>query len=547
MAMFKQTALTSLDSYKIGHGKMWPEGTTKAYSNFTPRSAHYFSAPDEYKDGLVVWVGLQMLLAEMKEIWRTTFFDLPWEEVNAELDMYLPFVGDGGFDREQFKTLWEMGYLPLEIKALPEGSLVPINVPVLTITNTRPEAFWLPNYLETWLSSELWKCMTSATSARVYRRIVEKYAKLTGGNKAFIPFQVHDFSVRGMSGIHDAAKSGVGHLLAFKGTDNIPAVKMICDVYDGKNTFIGGSVGATEHSVTTAGGKDSELDTLRRIIGLFPTGIVSLVADSYDFWQVMTDFAPLLKDQIMARQPDSLGFAKVVFRPDSGDPIRILAGYRAVEVPNLNESTIMTAYAQPDFDGVISYAGKYYTITCHPSEWHDSYEYQPVPQHIVDGAVITLARTFGTTTNELGFKTLDQHVGLIYGDSITPARAEEILQRLMAKGYASDNVVFGVGSYTYQMVSRDTLGSAMKCTYVEVDGVGREVFKDPKTDSDSGTKRSARGLLRVDGTSGNYVLKCSATPEEENGGALSRAFLNDAIYRPVTFEQVRAMFEKEFV
>lgn len=254
--MFKQTALTSCDSYKLGHADQYPAGTTKVYSNFTPRSEKHFNVPDQYKDGKIVWFGLQGFLQELKEIFDDTFFNVSEDQIDTVLkdtaEFNAPFCGPNGFNTDRLRELYKLGYLPLEIKSLPEGSRVPVNVPVLTVTNTLPEFAWLPNFLETWMSSELWKSSTSATTSYVYRKILNKYAALTGGFDGFIQWQGHDFSVRGMSGIQDAAKSGAGHLLSFTGTDNLPAVKYVNDCYRGKETFVGGSVPATEHSVMSS-------------------------------------------------------------------------------------------------------------------------------------------------------------------------------------------------------------------------------------------------------------------------------------------------------
>jgi nicotinamide phosphoribosyltransferase len=207
------------------------------------------------------------------------------------------------------EQLHDLGYLPLEIKALPEGSVVNVGVPVLTITNTEDFAYWLPNYLETWMSTELWKGTTSATISWNYRQLIDSFAEATGGSKEFVMWQGHDFSVRGMSGIEDAAKSGAGHLLSFAGTDNIPALQLINDVYNGKETVVGGSVPASEHSVMCAGGKDTELETYRRLIQDYPSGVLSIVSDTWDFFNVITNTATTLKQEILNRTPDSLGLA----------------------------------------------------------------------------------------------------------------------------------------------------------------------------------------------------------------------------------------------
>ena len=497
----KITALTSMDSYKLGHGEMYPEGTTKVYSNFTPRSMSHFNVPEQYKaDKKIVWFGLQGFLHELNAVWRETFFDLPEDEVCAEfLELVAPFCGPNGFNIERVRELHRIGYLPLEIKSLPEGARVPIGVPVLTVTNTVDSAFWLPNFLETWLSTELWKSSTSATMARVYRKIIDSYADLTGGSKEFVTWQGHDFSMRGMSGIADGAKSGAGHLLSFTGTDVLSAVKYVNDYYNGKSTFVGGSVPASEHSVMSSSSRDAELDTYRYILSKYPSGVVSLVSDTYDFFQVITTYATILKDDILNRVPDSLGLAKVVFRPDSGDPVKIITG-------------------DPD---------------------------APVgsPEH--KGAVECLWEIFGGTVNDKGYKTLNQRVGLIYGDSITVPRCEAILVKLEAKGFASDNIVFGIGSYTYQFATRDSLGFAMKATHRVTNGEGVAIFKDPKTDS--GTKKSAKGLLCVHKSplSGDYILVDGVTEEAERVGELKTVFLDGKILVNDSFETIRARVSAE--
>ena len=541
MNRFKQTALSCIDSYKIGHVSQYPEGITKVYSNFTPRSASHFNVPSEYKANRIVWFGLQAFLMEMAEVWQETFFDLSWDEVSEELDMYIPFCGPNGVKKDHFKQLHDLGYLPLEIKAIAEGTEVPIGVPVLTITNTAPEAFWLVNFMETWMSCAMWQASTSATISRVYRKILEKYADKTGGAKEFIDWQLHDFSARGMGGIHMAAMSGAGHLLSATGTDNLPAVKLINDCYAGKETFVGGSVPATEHSVMCAGGKESEIETFRRLIQTYPSGVVSIVSDTWDFWNVVgleNSIAMQLKEEILARTPDAFGLAKVVFRPDSGDPVKIITGYDLIG-EYANEDEYFAAWdcqcARLDKYSAVKIGDKYFEASAYDpgrATFGPELRYEEVI-----GAVECLAEIFGTTTNTEGFRTLNQRVGLIYGDSITPTRAEEILSRLMKKGYASDNIVFGIGSYTFQYNTRDTFGWAVKSTYVEINGVGQEIFKDPVTDG--GMKKSARGLLRVDKVDGKLVLKDQCTLDEAQGGELNRVYLNGHLIRPQTFENIR--------
>jgi nicotinamide phosphoribosyltransferase len=241
-----------------------------------------------------------------------------------------------------------------------------------------------------------------------------------------------------------------------------------------------------------AGGKESEIETFRRLLVTYQSGVVSIVSDTWDFWNVITNTAAELKEEILARVPDQFGLAKTVFRPDSGDPVKIICGDAEAEV------------GSPEYKG----------------------------------AVECLWDIFGGTTNDKGFRTLNQRVGLIYGDSITPARCEAILALLMEKGFASDNIVFGIGSYTFQYVTRDSLGFAMKATYVVIDNVGQAIFKDPKTDS--GTKKSAKGLLQVAFENGNYVLHNDVSEFEEQGGAFVTVFENGSILVNDSFEDIRA-------
>ena len=240
------------DFYKTGHIRQYPEGTEYVYSNFTCRSDKWASVLKDF-DHKVVFFGLQGACQWLLiDLWNDTFFKIPKEEAVQKYKKRMDgSLGPGAVSTEHIAALHDLGYLPVLIKALPEGSRINIRVPMLTIINTLPEFYWVTNYLETQLSAVLWKTITSATIAFEYRRLFEKYAEETGGDNNFIPFQGHDFSFRGMSGIEDAITSGAGHLLSFKGTDTIPAIDYLEDYYFGEGEFIGGSVPASEHSVAS--------------------------------------------------------------------------------------------------------------------------------------------------------------------------------------------------------------------------------------------------------------------------------------------------------
>lgn len=481
------------DFYKTGHIRMNPEGTEFVYSNFTPRSDKLAQMLHDF-DHKVVFFGLQGVIQWMLiDLWRDRFFSRPKAEVvqryRRRMDSSL---GPGAVNVDHIAALHDLGYLPLAIKALPEGSRVPMRVPVFTVVNTHPAFGWLTNYIESAVSAECWKAITTATTAYEFRRMLDQYADDTGSPKDFVRWQGHDFSMRGMSGIHDAMQSGAGHLLSFAGTDTISAIDYHEEYYGGQYTFVGGSVPATEHSVMCFGGREHEIDTYRRLLEIYPSGIVSIVSDTWNFWDVLTKIAPALKAEILARKPDVFGLAKTVFRPDSGDPVKIICG--DPEAP----------------------AGS--------------------PERA--GAIQLLWDQFGGTETAKGYKLLNPRVGLIYGDAITLDRAQRILRGLADRGFASGNVVFGIGSFSYQHATRDTFGHAYKATWGVVNGVPRELYKDPATDS--GSKRSARGLLRVELENGEYVLHDQQTPEQEQRGELRLVFRDGVAYQQQTLSDIRA-------
>lgn len=539
----------ALDGYKLDHKSQYPVGTEYVYSNFTPRSAALANMSKFYDNKVVVF-GLQATIREfLIRDWNENFFNrerhVVVREYKRRVDNYL---GKDAVDVSHIGELHDLGYLPLIIKAIPEGERVNIKVPVMTVMNTLPQFFWLTNYLETALSAEMWKTIAVATTGYEFRRVLNHYNELTGGDKFFVNLQAHDFSMRGLDGRQASPPTGGAHLVAAGyGTDNLPAIDYLEEFYfaNSDTEIVGISVPATEHSVMCMGGKETEIDTYRRLITeVYPTGIVSIVSDTWDFWQVITKFARELKPEIMARQPNAMGLSKVVFRPDSGDPVKIVAGLTYKEIFDLGS----TGYyeAQDDYGNdpdVVKYEGKYYEY-----ELEEEYSYgdcfpvgvsliKEVPLHVVKGAVECLFEIYGGTVTDKGYKTLDQHVGIIYGDSINLTRLDAILKRLADKGFSSDNVVFGIGSFTYQYMTRDTFGMAMKATWGQVNGEGREIEKDPATGD--GLKKSAKGLLRVEKVDGEYVLFDQQTAVQEWMGALSTVFYNGQQTNLQTLAQIR--------
>ncbi len=516
----KMNPLLLTDGYKTGHHQQYPEGTTLVYSNFTPRSSKH--APKGCKD--VVVFGTQMVMRQIHEAFQTEFFDRPKDEVCAEMKAELSMYLGTDYDVSHFEALHDLGYLPIKVKSLPEGTICPIKIPVLTIQNTHPDFYWVTNYLETILSNMLWKPMTSATIAHQYRKVLTSWQEKTDAGRGwFIDGQAHDFSMRGMDSIDATISSGLGHLTSFLGSDSLPAIHGARKYYD-ENGMVCGSVNATEHSVMCAGGKEDEIETFRRLLNTYPTGILSVVSDTWDLWKVCTKHVVTLKEEIMARD------GKLVIRPDSGDPVDILCGLEGKEYHHIIER-----------DG----KKRLRDNTTHLSEEISESEYK--------GVIELLWDIFGGTVNEQGYKVLDSHIGAIYGDSITIQRANEICERLEAKGFASTNVVLGIGSFTYQYNTRDTFGFAMKATYVEVEEtfyaspeslepgvrtVGREIFKDPITDD--GTKKSATGLLRVRRVDGELILEDRQPNWDlENTGELEIVYMDGNFSEVSTLTEIR--------
>jgi nicotinamide phosphoribosyltransferase len=478
------------DGYKTGHHLMYPKGTTLVYSNFTPRSNKH--APKGCDK--VVSFGQQMVMMQIHEAFEKEFFSRPKDEVIGEMKKELSLYLNTDYDVSHFERLHDLGYLPIHVKIIPEGSMVGIKIPVLTIYNTHPDFFWVTNYLETIISNLLWKPMTSATIANQYRKVLTKWQEKTDKEKAwFIDWQAHDFSMRGLDSVEACVSSGLGHAISFSGSDSLPVIHGARKFY-GAEGMVVGSVNATEHSVMCSGGKEDEVETFNRLLERFPTGILSVVSDTWDLWKVCTYHVSVLKDKIMSRD------GKLVIRPDSGNPADIVCGYNTAEILEYHDYDV----------------------------FHPSYK----------GVVELLWDVFGGEVNDQGYKVLDPHIGVIYGDSITLERAEEICNRLASKGFASTNIVFGVGSFTYQYNTRDTFGFAMKATYVEVNGEGREIFKNPITDD--GTKKSATGLLHVTKLNENgYILVDKVSWETEANGELQTLYKDGQFTKLVTFDEIR--------
>jgi nicotinamide phosphoribosyltransferase len=489
------------DFYKIAHRAMYPEGTEYVYSTWTPRASRMKGVNE------VVWFGGQAFYKEyLIDMFNEHFFSRPKKTVIAEYSRIIRYtLNDENPYTKHLEDLHDLGYLPLSIKALPEGSVVPLRVPVMTIVNTDPRFFWLTNFVESLASSELWQPSTSATIAREYKKSMDKYCIDTVGQEMlwFTELQGHDFSMRGMSSLRSAMLSGMGHMVAgFKGTDTIPAIPAAEYYYNAniEKEVVGTSVPATEHSIQCA--YNNDLEYLRRMLSVVhPSGIVSIVSDGYDFWHVIGVILPKLKAAIMARNGNPI-VNKVVIRPDSGDPVLIICGDPSIPEPLSGQPEMTETYLKRV------------------------------------GAVQALWDTFGGTYSKNGYKMLDSHIGLIYGDAITLLRAKEIFERLKSKGFASTNVVLGIGSYTYQYNTRDTFGYALKSTLCVINGSEKQIFKDPKTDN--GIKKSQKGRVVVlkEGNTFKFMDGLSLS-DNVSGDQLREVFRNGKLLVDENFSEIR--------
>ena len=447
------------DHYKFIHHMMFPKETTWLYHTWTPRMSRINGCEH------AVFFGLQGVLAKLRFDFQKGFFDRSEEEVIAEIREQIewtyaktnPEMAEN-FDYQSFRELHRVGYLPILIKALPEGAFVPIQVPMFTVENTLAEFYWLPGYLEVILSSSLWQGMVDATIADIYKRIFNRYAEMTSDTPEATFAQGGDFSMRGLTGPDSAQRVGAAHLTSFGVTSTVSARPYVMAYY-GAGPDVNSYGPSSEHAVMCSYGMN-EVETYLALIhpeyGRFKSGNITIVSDTYDFWGVIDKVLPSIKDVILSRD------GKVSIRPDSGDPVKILCGDAESSEPSVRK-----------------------------------------------GLVERLWEIFGGEVNSKGYKVLDCHIGGTYGDSITPPRAEVTCQQLATKGFASTNVVFGIGSYTYQYNTRDTQCYGYKATAAIIDGEFRKIFKDPKTDRDkeNSFKKSQKGLVAVvRDESGEWVL-----------------------------------------
>ena len=470
------------DFYKTVHSDMINPKMTKSMSYYTPRMSRV------KRWDKVVMFGVQMFCKTwLIDYFNENFFEISEDEVVAEYTRVLDVtLGKGIYGTEKIRKLHRLGYLPIEITALPEGTMVPVHVPMFGITNTHDDFAWLPQALESLISAEMWYPQITATVGKTYRDIVNKYYAETVEDDVPRARALGAFDFRGDMCVDAALKAGAGWCLSFLNTATVPAIPYLENMFNCDCTKEPVAFGAvsTEHFVMCSNYAvdGDEITFLRKMLTeLYPNTSFSCVLDSYDYWNVIDNILPQLHDEILAHN------GCMLMRGDSGDCVEV-----------------------------------------------------------VTKTVFKLWEQFGGTVNSKGYKVLDPHVKAIYGDSITVQRCEEIYEILKNEGFACSNVALGVGSFSMHCIeednilkpfTRDTFSSCIKACYAEVDGKCYPVFKNPK---EGGFKKSQKGLCYVYEENGELKYKDEYTSENiPDGNLLETVFKDGKMIKDYTLDEIR--------
>lgn len=595
---FKINPLAESDGYKLGHKAMLAEGTTRLYGTWIPRSLKYMH-PSITK---AMSAGQQMVVRYLHSTFQENFFDQPVEVAVSFVKDMQKYLGIP-FDGQHFIDLHKLGYLPIKIKSLPEGIFTNPNIPHMSFINTVDGYAWLTLYLETYISKLAWQMPTVATIGAKFKENAVEWVKKTDKENLWLTdYMCHDFHSRGGNPFTSIAVS-LGHAFTHIGSDTLNAISAARYYYDEpEDEVCVNSVNASEHScsctkIFTVGEKQMIIDWLKE----FPTGILSIVADTFDLWKLLVEYvaSPEVKSLILARD------GKLVIRPDSGDPVDIICGVSSKYedlteyfpegevLPSYFEDSLLeevreaTPHGEPgvtEYENTYVVRGKLYKVKIHNISWNrydkqyyfiDMYEGAKITVEEVEwnpsdkGVIEILWDIFGGTINEQGYKVLDPHIGAIYGDSINLERQIQIYERLAAKGFAATNIVLGIGSFSYVYMTRDQMGFAAKGAWFEVevpdetsggnlrfDSDTRKwyksynIYKDPVTDD--GTKRSLKGLLQVFNNNPNcnggdilndgndeFIVNQECTWEQEQGGLLQTIYEDGKFFNTVTLTEIR--------
>ena len=472
-----------IDFYKAVHAEMLPKNITKSVSYFTPRMSRV------NRWDMVVMFGLQgFIKTYLMDYFNEEFFNKPFEQVIGEYKRIMDAtLGSNAYKIEKIEKLHKLGYLPLEIVALPEGAKVPMHVPMFGITNTHPDFAWLPQSLESLISAESWHPMIAATVGCTYRQIVNEYYAKTCDDTISPARALGAFDFRGEECTDSAVKAGAGWCLSFLNTATVPTIPYLEQNYNCDCTKEPVAFGSpsTEHSVMCSNYAidGDEVTLLKRLLKeIYPDTSFSVVLDSYDYWNIIDNLLPQIKEDILAHN------GCMLMRGDSGDCVEV-----------------------------------------------------------VTKTVFKLWDEFGGTINSKGYKVLDPHVKAIYGDSITVQRCEQIYKILEEAGFACSNVALGVGSFSFQCIeedgvlkpfTRDTFSSCIKATYCEINEKPFPIFKNPK---EGGFKKSQKGCCIVEKTKDGYQFTDGHTWKEacESKNELVTVFKDGMLLKEQSLKEIR--------
>lgn len=462
--------ILNTDSYKPSHWLQYPPNTEYVYSYVESRGSQ---GDDNLYDALekpirmqeAVFIGLQPYLM------RYLSKPITQEDIE-EAEAVITAHGEP-FNREGWQYILDTydGYLPVKIRAVPEGTVVPNRNVLLTVVNTDPKCFWLTSYIETSLLRAIWYPTTVATTSWRIQNLIRRYMQYTSDSEEGWQFKLHDFGARGVSSKESAGLGGIAHLATgFMGTDTIEAL-----LYGKKYYFDsmpGFSIPAAEHSSITTWGRDKEVDAYRNMLTQFakPGSLVAVVSDSYDIYNAAENiWGNELKQEVI----DS--GATVIIRPDSGDP----------------PSTVLRVLE-------------------------------------------ALGAGFGYQYNRKQYKVLN-HVKVIQGDGINETSIRQILEGMKINKWSTDNIAFGMGGALLQQVNRDTLKFAMKASAAMIDGEWVDVYKSPISDHGKVSKKGRftlcfnkeTGTIYTGNTNGHPYVEDMMVDVFENGKILKTYTLDE--------------------
>lgn len=411
--------ILNTDSYKTSHFLQYPPETRYLSSYIESRGGKFKYA---------VFFGLQIFLKE----YLTKPISL--HDINEAEEIFS--LHGVPFNRKGWEYILDkyQGYFPLEIQAVPEGTLIAAQNVMVQVINTDPHCAWLTSYIETALLRAVWYPTTVATLSWHCREVIKQYLIETADACDALSFKLHDFGSRGVSSEESAAIGGLAHLISFQGSDTVSAIMAARRYYESE--MVGFSIPAAEHSTITTWGADNESAAYANMLEQFsgPKKVVAVVSDSYDLWHAIDHvWGEEFKERIINLE------GTLVIRLDSGDPV-----------------------------------------------------------FIVVETILRLMKKFGFTTNTKGYKVLPSYIRVIQGDGISYETIELILAAMKKEYLSAENIAFGMGAALLQKVNRDTLKFAMKVSSANVAGQWRDVYKDPVTDPEKRSKQGRLALIKND-------------------------------------------------